>query len=498
MSLVRHGYISLLITCPKIKPHYTMKKYDLIVIGLGSAGLTLSISMAKAGFKVLGIDKRDETIGGDCLNYGCVPSKALIHISRLTHATKKAQDFGLNTSGEIDIKKVTSYIRERQDLIRKHENAEYLRKEGVEIVLGLAKFTGPHEVEVQGEKFYAKRIVIATGSHPRALKVPGIENLVHSFTNENIFHIDFLPKHFLFVGAGPINCELGQAFHRLGSKVTILNRGERILDREHPSVSTLMEERFEEEGIKVINQAEVERFLSDTKAIIKHKSGKTEEHEFDALMVGIGRITQVDSLNLEAAGVKTDERGLLWVSDTLQTSVKHIYACGDVAGKGQFSHLAAEQASIILSNFFIPFKKAKAGRKPIPAVTYTEPEIATFGYNEAQLTEMGKDFQVIYHDLKDGDRATVSDYRYGKMIIYLAKGRTILGEKLLGGTIVAPHAGEMVQEFIMTQNQGKGFLNIMGTIHPYPTATNDAKAAFLDHVIGKIGPRFQKVLKWLY
>ncbi|MEM6804010.1 MAG: NAD(P)/FAD-dependent oxidoreductase, partial [Bacteroidota bacterium] len=455
-------------------------------------------SMAKAGFKVLGIDKDGRSIGGDCLNYGCVPSKALINVSRLVQAGKEAEAFGLKTEGEIDIKKVTDYIFQKQEIIREHESPEHLESEGVELALGMARFVSPHEVEVEGQKYWGKRIVIATGSVPRELDLPGIEQVEHIFTNENIFTINFLPKRFLFVGAGPINCELGQAFHRLGSKLSIINRGERILDREHPEVSKLMEERLRGEGLQIINEVEVDHFISSQKALIKHKSGQTSDLEFDALMQGIGRIAKVDTLNLEAAGVKTDEKGRLIVSDTLQTNVKHIYACGDVAGKGQFSHLAAEQASIILSNFFIPFKKSKAGRKPIPAVTYTEPEVATFGYNEEQLKKMGKKYQVIYHDLKKGDRATVSDYRYGKMIIYLEKGRTILGEKLLGGSIVAPHAGEMVQEFIMTQNLGKGFLNIMGTIHPYPTATNDAKAAFLDHVIGKIGPGLQRLLRFLY
>jgi len=367
----------------------------------------------------------------------------------------------------------------------------------VELALGWAKFVDTHTVEVDGEKYRAKRIVIATGSVPRELETKGIDQVEHSFTNENIFKIDFLPKRFLFVGAGPINCELGQAFSRLGSEVTIINRGDRILSNEHPKVSALMEERLRLEGIEIINQAEVQEFISDRRALIQKENGKKEEIDFDALMVGIGRIASISSLEVEKAGIKLDEKGRLIVSDTLQTSVKHIYACGDVAGKGQFSHLAAEQASIILSNFFNPFKKAKAGRKPIPAVTYTEPEVATFGYKEEELKKMGKKYQIIEHDMH-GDRATVSDFRYGKMLIYLEKGRTILGEKLLGGTIVAPHAGEMVQEFIMTQNQGKGFLNIMGTIHPYPTATNDAKAAFLDHVIGKIGTKLQRVLGWLY
>ncbi|MDW3646245.1 MAG: NAD(P)/FAD-dependent oxidoreductase [Bacteroidia bacterium] len=474
-----------------------MKNYDLIIIGLGSAGLTLSISMAKAGFKVLGIDKDARSIGGDCLNYGCVPSKALIHVSRLVHASKKTESFGIKTSGKVDIKKVTDYIFEKQELVREHESPEYLEKEGVELALGWAKFVDSHTVEVSGERYRAKRIVIATGSVPRKLNTKGIEQVEHSFTNENIFKIDFLPKRFLFVGAGPINCELGQAFHRLGSEVIIVNRGDRILGREHPKVSSLMEERLRLEGIEIINEAEVSAFVSNTRALIKKKNGEVRELDFDALMVGIGRIASISSLSVEKAGILLGEKERLVLSDTLQTNVKHIYACGDVAGKGQFSHLAAEQASIILSNFFIPFKKAKSGRKPIPAVTYTEPEVATFGYREDELKKMGKKYQIIEHDMH-GDRATVSDFRYGKILIYLEKGKTILGEKLLGGTIVAPHAGEMVQEFIMTQNQGKGFLNIMGTIHPYPTATNDAKAAFLEHVIGKIGPRLQKVLKFLY
>ncbi|MEL6253543.1 MAG: NAD(P)/FAD-dependent oxidoreductase [Bacteroidota bacterium] len=474
-----------------------MKNYDLIVIGLGSAGLTLSISMAKAGFKVLGIDKDGRSIGGDCLNYGCVPSKALIHISRLVHAAKEAEPFGIKTTGEIDIKKVTDYIFEKQELIREHESPEYLEKEGVEIALGWAKFVDAHTVEVEGKPYKGKRIVIATGSVPRELQTKGIKQVEHSFTNENIFKIDFLPKRFLFVGAGPINCELGQAFSRLGSEVLIINRGDRILNREHPKVSALMEERLRGEGIEIINQAEVQEFISDRRALLQKRNGEKEEIDFGALMVGIGRIASISGMEVEKAGIKLDERGRLIVSDTLQTSVKHIYACGDVAGKGQFSHLASEQASIILSNFFNPFKKAKAGRKPIPSVTYTEPEVATFGYSEKELEKMGKKYQIIEHDMH-GDRATVSDFRYGKMLIYLEKGRTILSEKLLGGTIVAPHAGEMVQEFIMTQTQGKGFLNIMGTVHPYPTATNDAKAAFLDHIIGKIGPALRRILRWLY
>ena len=475
----------------------TQQKYDLIVIGLGSAGLTLSISMAKAGFKVLGIDKSDSNIGGDCLNYGCIPSKAVIHISRLVHKASESQEYGLEVSGEVDIKKIMDYVAERQDVLREHENADYLRNEGMDVALGSARFEGSHQVRVGEKVFAGKKIAICTGSSARMLRVPGIEQVKQVYTNESVFNMQELPRKFLFIGAGPIACELGQAFQRLGSQVTMVNLGKRILERSPEKMAAVVASQLEREGISMIHEASVSEFPSPTTALVKHKDGQKETLEFDAVMVAIGQVSDFGEMNLANAGINTDERGGLIVNDKLQTSQKHIYVAGDAAGKGQFSHLAAEHASIILMNFFSPIK-SKTNRKTIPAVTFTDPELATFGFNKEELEKKGIAFQTIEHDFRHGHRAAVSDYMNGKMEVYLKKGRTIMGEKLLGGTIVAPRAGEMVQEFIMAQSRGMSFLGIMGTIHPYPSATNDAKAAFLDHVIAKIGPGLKKILRWLF
>ncbi|MEL6675805.1 MAG: FAD-dependent oxidoreductase [Bacteroidota bacterium] len=474
------------------------KSFDLIVIGLGSAGLTLSMSMAKAGFKVLGIDLSDQNIGGDCLNYGCIPSKALIHVSHQIHQARQAQQYGLDLSGKVDFAQVKAHIQASQDILRTHENAAYLQEQGIEVVLGRARFVGLHEVAVGDQVFSGKKIAITTGSRPRALAVPGLEQVQQLHSNETIFSLDRVPDHLLVVGTGPIACELGQAFQRLGSKVSIVNRGARILTREPLEMAEVVAKQMEKEGVTFFHQTEIRRFLSPHQVEIQPQGQSSQILHFDAVLVAIGQVADFSEMGLEAAGVQTDESGQLIVNDRLQTSVPHIFAAGDAAGKGQFSHLAAEHASIILSNFFLPFK-SKVGRNPIPSVTFTDPEIATFGHKPHELDKKGIPYFTLTHAFTHGHRAAVNNYTDHKMVVYLKKGRLpLLGEKILGGTIVAPRAGEMVQEFIMAQSRGMSFLGIMGTIHPYPSATNDAKAAFLDHVIAKIGPGLKKWLRRLY
>lgn len=224
------------------------KKYDTIVIGAGSGGLSIGLFMGKAGFKILMIVKSDKEIGGECLNDGCVPSKALIHVSRIVHNAKVAGEFGLNVDGEVDIEKAIGYVYAKQEIIRKHENAKWLEEQGVDLVLGYAKFSGKNEVEVDGKKYTAKKIVLATGSKPRRLKIPGVE-LVNYFDNENIFHIKHLPGRFLMKGGGPISIELGQAFHMLGSEVTIIDRGNRILSHDDEALAGILLQRLKQEGI---------------------------------------------------------------------------------------------------------------------------------------------------------------------------------------------------------------------------------------------------------
>ncbi|MEP6845513.1 MAG: FAD-dependent oxidoreductase, partial [Panacibacter sp.] len=242
------------------------EKYDIIVIGAGSGGLGVSIFMAKIGLKILLIDKDDENIGGDCLNYGCVPSKALIHVSRILQQAKEAEKFGYSISGKPDMQRAIAYVHSKQDIIRKHENAAYLRKEGLDVVLGLAYFHSPDSIVVNDKIYSAKRIVLATGSRPVSLKVPGIEN-VTQFNNESVFDMASLPKRMLIIGGGPIGIEIGQALSRLGSKIAIIDRGAYILPHDEHAVTSILRERLQKEGIEFLMQSSIDSFPSATRAL---------------------------------------------------------------------------------------------------------------------------------------------------------------------------------------------------------------------------------------
>jgi pyruvate/2-oxoglutarate dehydrogenase complex dihydrolipoamide dehydrogenase (E3) component len=276
--------------------------YDIIVIGAGSGGLSVGLSMAKLGFKVLVAVKSDKDIGGECLNDGCVPSKALIHVSRIVHNAKQAADFGMEVKGKTDIKKAIEYIYSTQEIIREHENAAWLREQGIEVVLGEARFSGPHEITVKSQKYFSNKIVIATGSKPRKLTVPGVE-LVNYFDNENVFHIKDLPGRMLVIGGGPIGIEIAQAFNRLGSNVTVIEQGKNILDHDEESLTTILLKRLRAEGIEFIFGASIEKFSSLNKAEIKEENRDARSIYFDAVFVGIGRELVLEPLQLSKAGI---------------------------------------------------------------------------------------------------------------------------------------------------------------------------------------------------
>ncbi|MFN2440157.1 MAG: FAD-dependent oxidoreductase, partial [Chitinophagaceae bacterium] len=265
----------------------TKKTYDVITIGAGSGGLSVGLAMNKFGFKVLMIARYDKDIGGDCLNDGCVPSKALIHVSKIAHSASMAKEFGLNVSGTVDIKKVLGYVYQRQEIIRVHENAKWLMDQGVDVELGEAKFYGMNEVEVNGQVFKGKKIIIATGSTPRKLKIKGVENVKY-YDNENIFHADELPKRLLVIGGGPISIEISQALKRLGSDVTLVQLADTILEHDDKAVTEILLKQLQQEGIKFFFNADIDSFISANEAIIKLKDGRTENIRFDAVFVGIG------------------------------------------------------------------------------------------------------------------------------------------------------------------------------------------------------------------
>ena len=468
-----------------------MKKYDIIVIGAGSGGLNIAGFMNRAGFKVLLIDKSDRRIGGDCLNSGCVPSKALIHVARLLKDANEASRFGLTVNGKADIKKVLGYVTEKQEVIRVHENAEHFRKIGMDVALGEARFAGPDSVTVGNETYCGKKIILATGSRPRKLEVPGIENVKYD-TNETIFDLDKLPEHLVVIGGGPIGIELGQAFRHLGSKVTVVEMDSKFLPKESPEIAEVLRRRMESEGVNFIFNATVKEFTSPNQAIIINKDNKETRIDFDTMIVSIGRDYNINGLSLEKAGIELENNGKkLKVDEYLRTTNKRVYVSGDVAGSYQFTHAAEVHAGVIINNFFSPFKK-KLNNDHMAWVTYTSPEIATFGLNEEELRKRGVLYEKVVFDFNEDDRAIVDEAQDGKLLLFIAK------DKILGGSMVAENAGELSQELILANSSGLKLKHIFGKVYPYPTASRVNKRIISLYYANKLTPFAKRVLHFCY
>jgi len=470
-------------------------KYDIIVIGAGSGGLSVSLFMSKVGLKTLLIERSGEHIGGDCLNDGCVPSKALIHVSRLTHKAKKAELFGYTVSGNPDFNKAIEYVLSKQAIIRGHENADYLRKEGLDVVLGTARFTS-YSTIMAGEKIYtAKKIVLATGSRPAALHVPGIEK-VRQFNNENIFSFNDMPARMLVVGGGPIGIEIGQALKRLGIQVTIIHQGGNILPHEAIEMSTVLMEELKAEGINFYLNAEVKEFTSASEAIIQQEGVSDFTQSFDAIFVAVGREIALKDLGLEKAGIQTKDDKIV-VNQYLQTTNKQVYTCGDASGSLMFSHAAEQQARLLINNFFSPFKK-KLNNDHMSWVTFTDPELATFGLSEATLMKRNISFKKLELNFEDDDRAVVDSYQYGKLLLYITKGGLLKKEKIIGGSMIAPNAGELIQELILAMVKGLGINDIFNKIYPYPVASRVNQMIIVKHKEKQLTGALKKLLKFLY
>ena len=473
------------------------KNYDLIVIGAGSGGLGISLTLLELGLKVLLIDKEAENIGGECLNTGCVPSKALIHASKIIHQAKKAEAFGVNANGKVSLKKVLEYVNSKQNAIREHENIDFLRDKGLDVVVGWAKFYDRNSIEVEGQHFAAKRIVIATGSSPRTLDLKGME-FIKTYTNESVFQIEEIPKNFLFIGGGPISMELGQSFSRLGSKVTIVDRGASILGNEDQVISEVLFKKLQEENIDFLMNSEVEEINGDKEAIVKDKKGNKIKIKVDALFMGVGRVVGFEGMALEKAGIVIDEKGKIKLDEKLQTSNKNVFVSGDAADNLKFSHAAELHTGLLLNNLISPFKK-KLDFDHFAWVTFTDPEVATFGFSEKQLKENGKDYERLVTDFSEHDRAITDDYEYGKLLLFIEKKKNIFTSvKILGGSMVAPNAGEIVQELILANSTGMSAGKLMNKIYPYPTAGNINKITIRKRSVKEVKPWMKKAARWLY
>ena len=467
--------------------------YNLVVIGAGTAGLVCAAGAAGLGARVALVERH--LMGGDCLNYGCVPSKAVIRSSRIAADIRAAGRFGVKVpaGAEVDFPAVMERMRRLRAQISHHDSARRFRDElGVDVFLGEARFSGARTVEVAGNTLNFKKAVIASGGRPVQPAIAGLAE-AGFLTNETIFSLTARPPRFLVIGAGPIGCEFAQALQRLGCQVSLLHKHSLVMNREDADAAELMQKIFLREGINLILNAKPLQ-VSKTSAgkLLRFESGgATGEIEVDEIMVGAGRAPNVENLNLEAAGVKYEAgrgRGVL-VNDHLQTTNHHIYAAGDVCLPYQFTHLADAAARIVIQNaLFLGRKKLSA--LTIPWCTYTDPEVAHVGLNEAEAQNQGLAVQTFSKPLNEVDRAIIDGEEEGFAKILVKAGT----DKILGATVVARHAGEMISEVSLAMVGGVGLGKLAGVIHPYPTQAEAIKGAATLYNRSRLTPRLQRLL----
>ena len=475
------------------------KKYDLIVIGAGSGGLGMSLAAKTIGLNVLLIEADESNVGGDCLNFGCVPSKAVIHVAKHFASARNAEAFGLKTEGKADLKKVMDYVHDQQAVIRAHENADYLRREkDLDVVIGRAHFVDKETLAVNDARYTAKRFVLAAGSKPRQLDVPGADK-ANLYTNETLFYnLKKLPDHLLVIGGGPIGCEMAQAFRRLGSEVTIVDRGERLSSKELPEFSEILEKQFEKEGIKIMHKSEVVSFSEANEAEISINKKSKTKLKFDAALVAIGRVVTTDGLGLDKAGIKV-EKGKIVIDDYLQTTNQRVFTAGDSTGLYYFSHGAEKHVRQLMRNFFVPLFKKKHTFSDLSWVTFTEPEIATFGCSEDDLEKENVDFEKITQSFEEDDRAITDDYRYGQLVLYVSKKSWFFGKSIiLGGSMIAPKAGEIVQELFTAQLAKLNTNVLFNKVYAYPVSSRINQKATNSIRTGDLTPFLKKTLGFLY
>lgn len=467
--------------------------YNMVVVGGGTAGLVTAAGVAGLGGRVALIERL--FLGGDCLNVGCVPSKTFIAAARLAAGIAGADRYGARPeSGTVDFGAVMERVRRIRSDISHHDSASRFRDLGVDIFFGDAVFTGPRTIEVGGQKLLFAKACIATGA--RALR-PEIEGLEEAgfHTNETIFSLTERPQRLVVLGTGPIGCELGQAFARLGSKVIIIEKGPQVLGREDRDAANIVAKVFMDTGIHCLLNTSVKKIESDqTRKRIHIETPDGEQVvEADEILVGFGRVPNVEGLGLEVAGVEFDPRHGVRVDDRLCTTNKRIYAAGDVCLRHKFTHTADAAARIVIQNALF-FGRKKLSALNIPWCTYTDPEIAHVGLYEADARERGIDTDMINVPMADVDRAQTDGQIEGFVKILLKKGT----DRMIGATIVSAHAGDMISEISVAMAAGAGLKTLSGVIHPYPTQAEAIKHAADVYSRRRLTP-FVKTLfrKWL-
>lgn len=443
-------------------------EYDLVVIGGGSGGLVIASAAAQLKANVALVER--SRLGGDCLWYGCVPSKSLIHASRVAYEVKNAARFGIYCENpQIDFAVAAGHVETAIATIQPHDSPERFESLGVEVIFGTGEFSDRQTFEVNGRKLKARNFAIATGSSAKIPPIPGLLDAGY-LTNEQVFSLKQRPRSLAVIGGGPIGCELGQAFSRLGSQVTIIASSQHLLPREDPEAALVIQQQLESEGIRILTSTPVERVELDGK---KHLLAGGEKITVDEILVAAGRKPNIESLNLEAAGVEVGEKGIN-VNQKLQTTNPRIYACGDVIGGYQFTHVAGYEASVVLKNaLFFPI--TKANYRVIPWAIFTDPELARVGLTEKQAKERyGDDVYVLKQDFAGVDRAVAAAATKGFAKIITRGNGEIIGAHLVGAS-----AGELLSEIVLAMSHNLKVSALSG-IHIYPTlAEANSKAALM-------------------
>lgn len=468
-------------------------KYNLVVIGAGAGGLVSAAAAAGVGGRVALIESH--LLGGDCLNVGCVPSKALLRCAKAAAAVRDAGHFGIRVHGdvEVDFPAIMERMRRLRAGIGPHDSARrYTEDLGVDVFIGRARFTGQSSVEVNGKTLQFSKAVIATGGTAAVPDIPGLSQAPY-LTNASVFNLTELPRRLGVIGAGPIGMELAQAFQRFGADVTVFARDGKILPKEDRDAAALVEASVRRDGMSLVLDARYERVESSGKdAPVTVVLDRDRRFEFDALLVATGRKPTVKGLGLEAAGVRFDERMGVEVDDRLQTSNPNVYAVGDVASRYQFTHMADFMARMVVRNALF-FGRDRVSKLLVPWATYTDPEVAHVGLYPHDLEERGIAFATYRRDFKDVDRSILDGATDGFVKIHTAKD----SDAILGATIVGEHAGDMISEITLAMRSGTGLGTLANVIHPYPTAAEAIRQAGDAYNRTRLTPTVKKVFNRL-
>jgi pyruvate/2-oxoglutarate dehydrogenase complex dihydrolipoamide dehydrogenase (E3) component len=467
-------------------------RYNLVVVGAGPAGLVCAAGAAGLGARVALLEKH--RLGGDCLHFGCVPSKALLRCARAAADVRRAADYGVRLSEAplVDFPAVMNRLRRLRADIGEHDAAERFRTLGVDVFFGAPRFTGPDTIEIAGQTLAFARAVVATGARATSLGIAGLDQTGY-LTNETVFDLNELPPRLVIVGAGPIGCELAQAFRRFGSAVHMLDVLPMVLSKDEPEARTLIQRCLESEGVHLhLGVRSIGAELHGTeKSFVIEEGGQRVRLPFDAILVAVGRKANVEDLGLEAAGIQYTPAGIQ-VNDFLQTTNSRIYAAGDVCSPFKFTHAADAMARIVLRNALF-FGRARASKLVIPWCTYTDPEVAHVGLTAEDAQKQGLAIQTFRIGMDEVDRAVLDGETEGFATVHVRQ-RT---DQIFGATIVACHAGDIISVVTLAMTERRGLSSLSRIIHPYPTQAEVLRKLGDSYQRSRLTPRTAGLLRWL-